>query len=53
MFWQAAQAGSTTCNAAFVCCCCCCSRAGSGYLSAAMAKMVAPDGFVLGVDKVS
>jgi hypothetical protein len=25
---------------------------GSGYLSAAMAKMVAPNGFVLGVDKV-
>uniref|UniRef100_A0A383WIY6 protein-L-isoaspartate(D-aspartate) O-methyltransferase n=1 Tax=Tetradesmus obliquus TaxID=3088 RepID=A0A383WIY6_TETOB len=25
---------------------------GSGYLAAAMAKMVAPDGFVLGVDKV-
>jgi hypothetical protein len=28
----------------------CCS--GSGYLSAAMAKLVAPNGFVLGVDKV-
>lgn len=36
------------------CChaCCCCCFAGSGYLAAAMAKMVAPDGFVLGVDKV-
>ncbi len=30
----------------------CCAGAGSGYLTAAMAKLVQPGGFVLGVEKV-